>query len=634
MRGCLHRSEPGVRDRRRRQAVVRARVVRVGTGRLRVRQGLSRRDVQAVANGCVEAKRHRGVQTVVDDGGDQLLIARRESLTFDDRGDDEDVVRCEVACLRVRQIDLLPVPAERDELVLGEPPGRRLRGEFVQRRKEEALGLGVGNVFRELRRRANALRRREVAARGQGRVDVAFPARNRVDGCDPARHLLARESLREDDAERRVRGRLLLLVASDRGGCGPDAIPATASRTASAPSRRAMSCPRDGRGRRALTGGRATIPGTPSRRCAAARASEPGPGPASVAGEALVEAFDRDVDGGFERFDEPIRLFGLRAVLAAEGQRKPDHDPGPPPARGRSRPAAPGQPRLEPAGRLRVDGRSSRSGPRLRRPCAPSHSRARVPSLQRSGDGRLPPRSASPKTFRVAAARFGERGLSSPTPADVAAEVTDELRRVEPAPDQRLVEVHDEVCAAVVDRADDQPWAFSCLRKRSERSRSSPPLSALASTSRTSSSRSTIEKSAAVGRLRRTRLLADALELAAELVQLPRPSLEQREGLARRTASIRRVPAPTDDSDRIANGPISAVQRTCVPPHSSAGDAGDLDHAHLVAVLLAEEHHRAELARLLDRRDERADGEVLEHPFVDDLLDRLALVRRSATADG
>ena len=35
------------------------------------------------------------------------------------------------------------------------------------------------------------------------------------------------------------------------------------------------------------------------------------------------------------------------------------------------------------------------------------------------------------------------------------------------------------------------------------------------------------------------------------------------------TASIRRTPEPTELSDRIANGPISAVARTCVPPQSS-----------------------------------------------------------------
>ena len=35
------------------------------------------------------------------------------------------------------------------------------------------------------------------------------------------------------------------------------------------------------------------------------------------------------------------------------------------------------------------------------------------------------------------------------------------------------------------------------------------------------------------------------------------------------TASIRRVPAPTEPSERIKKGPISAVQRTWVPPQSS-----------------------------------------------------------------
>ena len=35
------------------------------------------------------------------------------------------------------------------------------------------------------------------------------------------------------------------------------------------------------------------------------------------------------------------------------------------------------------------------------------------------------------------------------------------------------------------------------------------------------------------------------------------------------TASIRRAPEPTEPSERITNGPISAVERTCVPPQSS-----------------------------------------------------------------
>ena len=59
-----------------------------------------------------------------------------------------------------------------------------------------------------------------------------------------------------------------------------------------------------------------------------------------------------------------------------------------------------------------------------------------------------------------------------------------------------------------------------------------------------------------------------------------------------------------------------------------AREAVDLDDAHLVAVLLAEEHHRAELARLLDRRHERPHRDRLEHLLVDDPLDVLALLGR------
>ena len=56
-----------------------------------------------------------------------------------------------------------------------------------------------------------------------------------------------------------------------------------------------------------------------------------------------------------------------------------------------------------------------------------------------------------------------------------------------------------------------------------------------------------------------------------------------------------------------------------------AREAVDLDDAHLLPVLLAEEHHRAELARLLDRSDERAHGDRLEDLLVDDSLDSLPL---------
>jgi hypothetical protein len=47
----------------------------------------------------------------------------------------------------------------------------------------------------------------------------------------------------------------------------------------------------------------------------------------------------------------------------------------------------------------------------------------------------------------------------------------------------------------------------------------------------------------------------------------------------------------------------------------------DVEHAHLVAVLLAEQHHRAELLRLVDRHHPRVRRMVLQDLGVDELLD-------------
>ncbi len=56
------------------------------------------------------------------------------------------------------------------------------------------------------------------------------------------------------------------------------------------------------------------------------------------------------------------------------------------------------------------------------------------------------------------------------------------------------------------------------------------------------------------------------------------------------------------------------------------GVVGNLHDSHDVAVLLAEEHHRAELPRLVDRRLEDVHGPVLEDELVHAALDRVALV--------
>ena len=46
---------------------------------------------------------------------------------------------------------------------------------------------------------------------------------------------------------------------------------------------------------------------------------------------------------------------------------------------------------------------------------------------------------------------------------------------------------------------------------------------------------------------------------------------------------------------------MSPVRRTCVPPHSSWLKPGHGDHAHLLAVLFAEQRHGAGGERLIER---------------------------------
>ena len=68
------------------------------------------------------------------------------------------------------------------------------------------------------------------------------------------------------------------------------------------------------------------------------------------------------------------------------------------------------------------------------------------------------------------------------------------------------------------------------------------------------------------------------------------------------SAVIRRVPADTPSSLRISNCSTSPVFVRCVPPHSSLLNVAHRHHPHRVGILLAEQHHRALLARLGQRQ--------------------------------
>ena len=128
-------------------------------------------------------------------------------------------------------------------------------------------------------------------------------------------------------------------------------------------------------------------------------------------------------------------------------------------------------------------------------------------------------------------------------------------------------------------------------------------------------------------RRRRLRLLAGACQRGAQLVGFARPLAQERVRLPGRDrldpARSRTDGALGEDHERPDLG-----RRPHVGPATElAGEAVDLDHAHDVAVLLAEQHLGTELPRLVNRRLEDPHRMVREHLLVDDPLDLVALLR-------
>ena len=96
------------------------------------------------------------------------------------------------------------------------------------------------------------------------------------------------------------------------------------------------------------------------------------------------------------------------------------------------------------------------------------------------------------------------------------------------------------------------------------------------------------------------------------------------------TASIRREPAPTELSERIANGPISAVERTCVPPQSSTDQPSTSTTRTTSPYFSPNSIIAPRFARLRERRLEDPHRQVREDVLVDALLDLRALLQRRA----
>ena len=94
-------------------------------------------------------------------------------------------------------------------------------------------------------------------------------------------------------------------------------------------------------------------------------------------------------------------------------------------------------------------------------------------------------------------------------------------------------------------------------------------------------------------------------------------------------ARMRRTPEAIDSSLMILNRPMSPVARTCVPPQSSfeniPSSALDRKHAHLLAVLLAKQRHRARTHRFFDGHLVSLHRLVAEDVIVDQAFDLFLL---------
>ena len=96
---------------------------------------------------------------------------------------------------------------------------------------------------------------------------------------------------------------------------------------------------------------------------------------------------------------------------------------------------------------------------------------------------------------------------------------------------------------------------------------------------------------------------------------------------------MRRAPAPTELSERIANGPISAVERTCVPPQSSF-DQPSMSTTRTTSPYFSPNSIIAPSVRASSSGVSKIrTGSVREDVLVDAPLDLGALLRRSAPSD-
>ena len=168
---------------------------------------LRRRDVEAVADRRVDPERQPDAQPVVDDGRDERPLLRHQHLLLDHRRDDEDVVRASGSSTSRSRGRACPTRATNASSCRSTSccRGRVLR-ELVGRREEEALEVRHASSSGSRPGTVDLPVSREVLRGRRAGRDVALVLRDLVHRGDPLGHLGAREALREDDLEHRLRG--------------------------------------------------------------------------------------------------------------------------------------------------------------------------------------------------------------------------------------------------------------------------------------------------------------------------------------------------------------------------------------------------------------------------------------------
>ena len=208
------------------------------------------------------------------------------------------------------------------------------------------------------------------------------------------------------------------------------------------------------------------------------------------------------------------------------------------------------------------------------------------------------------------------------------AELAHDLHGVEPARDERLVEVDDQEHTPVVARRDDRAVGLLLLADPVGEVPQRAALEALHLDEDDAALLVLGHDLGLLGRSRPLRFLARPFELAAQCLGLSGPLVQQRERVARgdrldpaRAGADRALGEDRERPDLGGRAHVGAAAELDRP-------AVDVDDAYDVAVLLAEEHHRAEIARLRQRRLEDPHRQVREDALVDALLHLGALLRR------